>query len=42
MDELEKFDIIQEINDFFLKDELTEENLSNLTNIPIEDLVDLT
>ena len=38
MDDLEKFEVINEINEFFLQDEITEKNLSEIAKIPIDDL----
>ncbi len=35
MDDFEKFEIINEISDFFLQDEITEKNLSEIAKIPI-------
>ena len=38
MDDLEKFEVINEINEFFLQDEITEKNLSEIAKISIGDL----
>ena len=38
MDEFEQFEIINEINEFFLQDEINEKNLSEITQIHVDDL----
>ena len=38
LDDLEKFEIINEINEFFLQDEITEKNLAEIAKIPKDEL----